>query len=451
MRRSPQIREYGRGKQMKKRILSAVAFCMGIMLMLCGCDGFITDTEKLLSPPRLTGEMQPINEALSKSVKGDYMLVYPSSGDIRSAIALYDVDNDGVDEAFAFYSINKGDTTEMHINYIKKSGKEWSSLADSTLEAGGIEKIEFCDLDYDGTAEAVVGWQIYGESEKKLGVYSPNGKKLTERFLEKYTNFTCGDFDEDGKGELFLQMLDSTESKNSASIYNLSSKGINKTAGCLMDGKVKSANAPIVSKLSSGETAIYIDEEKGAGTVTEVLIVKKGELLNPLFDGNKGENTVTQRALSLTCADMNDDGVLEVPTSTEMPMADKSGEKSYYINWCAFDGKTLTVKTVTLMNQPDGYYLVISNKLFDNIALSRDIEKRTRTFFEYNRSTGKTGRKLFSVKAVEAEESETFVQKNKNCRLILSTEETAYYAELYEAGKEMLSITEIQEMFKITE
>lgn len=437
---------------MKKLLKRAAAvFCAAAMLVLGGCDTFTTDTDKLLSPPALTGEMQPINEALSKSVKGEYMLSYPASGDIRSAIALYDVEGDGVNEAFAFYSTKTGDTTVMHINYIKKSESGWRSVADSTIEGGGVEKVEFCDLDRDGKDEILVGWEVYGNSEKKLGVYSPVGKKLQERLMEKYTGFTCCDMDGDSKNDLFLQLLDTAESSNVASIYNFTKKGVEKTAGCLMDGKVKSAEAPVVSKLKDGRTALFIDEEKGAGSITEVLFMEGGELKNPLFDGNKGENTVTQRAISLVCADMNDDGYLEIPTAMEMPMADKTGEKSYYTNWCGFDGKTLTVKTVTVMNQADGYYLVISSKLFDNIALSRNVEKKSRTFYEYNRETARPGRKLFSVTAVNSADSESFEEKNKKAIEVLSTDETVYYAELFEAGREKMDETELKEMFRIIE
>lgn len=434
-------------KTAKKLLL--IILCVAFLFSLCGCEIFITDSEKLLKPPALTGEMGPISEALDKSVEGEYMLSYPSSGDIRSAIAMYDVDGDGVSEAFAFYTVKSGDTTEMHINYIKKLPNGWKSLADNALEAGGIEKVAFCNLSNNKTFEILVGWEVYGSGEKKLGVYSVEGSKLKERLMEKYTAFTHCDLDGDKREELFLQSLDTAEQKNIASVYTFSEKGFNKTASCLMDGKVKSASEPIITKLSTGKTALYIDEEKGAGSITEALYMEDGELKNPLFDGNKGENTVTQRNLPLFCTDMNSDGIPEIPTSIEIPSADGSGEKAYYTNWCGFDGTTLTVKSVTVMNVTDGYYLLLPGKLFDGIAVSRNTEKRARTFYQYDRETSLTGKKMFTITAVGFQDEEKFADKNKSAVKLKRGTEAVYFVEVFK--QEQINISEIKDMFRVIE
>lgn len=442
---------------MKMRIKSAVkkaaatVFAAVFALLASGCETFITDTEKLITPPELTGEMQPINEALKKSVKGEYSLVYPTSGEYRSAIALKDTDGDGVKEAFAFYTVPDGETVVMHLNFIKSVKGSWKSFADTTLEAGGIEKVEFCDLNGDGNEEIAVGFEVFGGSEKKLGVYSVSDKKLSERLMEKYSVFTCFDFDEDGKSELFLQNLITAEKSNVASVYNFSKKGFNKAAACLMDGKANSVYEPIKTTLTGGKPALYIDEDKGSGGITEVLYMENGELINPLFDGNKGENTVTQRSFSIFCTDIDLDGTIDIPTSSELPMADGSAEKSNYTNWCGFDGKTLTVKTTTVYNQADGYYLLIPSKLFDNIALLRNTEKRSRTFYSYDSATGSVGKKLFKITAVPLSESEQFKAKNKNSVKLDTSAQTVYFGEVYESSTDILTKEELKQIFRCTE
>ena len=100
----------------KKLILAVVvlAFCV----CLAGCDFFTMETEQMLTPPALIGDMAPIQKTLNASIKGEYTLKYPSSGEYRSAVVLNDINGDGVFEAFAFYSQTDGEVDYVHVNFI---------------------------------------------------------------------------------------------------------------------------------------------------------------------------------------------------------------------------------------------------------------------------------------------------------------------------------------------
>lgn len=426
----------------------ALAVIFALILTLCGCDSIITTPENLLSPPALTGDMRPIYEALAKSITEGYTFVYPSAGEIRSPIAFEDIDGDGVKEAFAFYSTDNGEGTDMHINYIRKTKKGWQSLSDSVITAGGVEKILFCDISGDGKKEILVGWEVYGTTDKKLGIYSVLEDRLYERLMEEYTNFVCCDITGDKTDELVLQQLNTDEQSNIVSLYSLSQTGINRFAGCVLDGKVKSASQPIVSKLTNGKTALFIDEEKGNGSITEVLFMEGDELVNPLLDKEKGENLVTQRNTSIACTDIDADGAVEIPTSTEAPGADSAKEKFYYTNWCAFDGKTLSVKIISIMNQVDGYYLVLSSSLIDKIAISRNTETRTRTIYEYDRETAAVGRKMFSITALDTARYEKYIEDHLSAQIVFEDDQTVFVAEIFSAGAK-LTMYDIKEMFNI--
>ena len=179
------------------RIIAAV-----VALILCfsltGCSMFSAQTERLMTPPELTGDMYPISRAISRSIKGEYQLKYPSAGERRSAIILEDIDDDGVFEAFAFYSTQDDEMTNMHINAVRKGKNGYKSVAEQSVVAGNVERVDFCDLDGDGIEEILVGWEVYGSSEKKLCVYSLAEKSLTQWLSEKYTGFICCDLTESG-------------------------------------------------------------------------------------------------------------------------------------------------------------------------------------------------------------------------------------------------------------
>lgn len=384
----------------KRYIAIFMAIC--ICGSFCGCD--LTDnTDELVSPPELTGEMAPIAKALY-SVAGDNCdLKYPTAGDHRSAIVLEDINGDGIFEAFAFYSTSDDEMTTMHINAICQKDGAWVSVADQTIVANGVEKVDFCDLNDDGAKEILVGWDVNGTSEKQLSVFTFTKNTLAQKLLQAYTNFLCCDLDNNGAYEVFVHLLTPTEKNNKAMIYSYKEDGIAQTAGCMMDANAKSASVPVLSVLSNGQKAIYIDEIKGVGSVTEVLYLSKGALVNPLLDSvNSFENILTFRAASIGTKDINNDGILEIPVASDLPNAVSDGEKLYYTNWCSFNGEKLSVKLVTIVNTVDGYYLTVPNTMVGYIAVLKDIETHKRAIYHYDSENQELGKLLFTITAIEA-------------------------------------------------
>lgn len=363
-----------------KRICCAV---MGIVTacLMSGCDIFPTENDELLTAPQLTGELSPIIKALENRIGKSYTLRYPSGGDRRSAVVLKDINADGTDEAFAFYSKGEDD---MHLNMITLVGDNWRSVDERKLTAGGIERIDFYDIDNNGTEEILVGWEIYGTTEKQLAVYNATNNRLNLMLLQKYTAYTCCDIDEDEQGEIFLQLLSSADPANRAYIFEKEGDKLTEASSCAMDRNVKSIISQNVSVLSTGQSAIYVDELKSAGAVTEVFFLSQGKLVNPLLDTTGGETLKTERAASLSCVDINRDELLEIPVAEEIPSVTGSTEKCYYTKWCSFNGEVLTTQCTYLINQNDGFYIDFPEKWIGNIAVYRDGEKRIRRFFNIN-------------------------------------------------------------------
>lgn len=432
--------------------------CIAILLVISvgflfgGC-AFIDNTEEMVSPPELTGEMSPIADALYAAAGTGCDLKYPTAGTHRSAIILEDINGDSVFEAFAFYSTGGDEMTTMHINVICQQEGKWVSVADRTIVATGVETVEFCDLNNNGSEEIIVGWSVNGNSEKQLSVFTFDNNTLTQQLLQAYTSFLCCDLDNNGTNEIFVHLLNAADKQNKAIIYNYGENGMAQTAGCIMDGGVKSAASPVLSVLSNGQQAIYIDEIKGVGSVTEVLYLSNGELLNPLLDSvNSFENISTYRAASIENEDVNGDGILEIPVASDLPNADSDGEKLYYTNWCSFNGEKLSVKLVTVVNTVDGYYLTVPNSMVGNIAVLKNIEKHERQLYHYDSQNGVLGKLLFTVTAVDADDwaSEEYSRSAKT--ELLRNDDTVFVAELGE-GAEIFAITQdfIKNTFNLTD
>ncbi len=384
--------------KLKKAMTLALTIC--ISMLFCGCDLF-SNTHELVSPPALTGEMAPIADALYEAVGTELTLEHPAAGKHRAAIVLEDINNDGKSVAFAFYSTSEDEMTTMHINVICQEGSSWKSVTDQTIVATGVDRVDFCDLNHDGVKEILVGWDVNGISEKQLSVFTFDQKFLTQRLLQAYSGFLCCDLDSNGSNELFVHLLNTSEKTNTATLYSYGADGITQISSCQMDNAVKSATDPVLSTLWDGTRAIYIDEIKGVGAITEVLFISKGEIVNPLLE-NSIENVLTLRAASLMTKDINGDGRLEIPTATDLPNAIVDGEKLYYTNWCTFDGKSLSARLITVVNTVDGYYFEVPKALVGKMAVLKDIEKHKREFYYYDSATQTTGDLLFTVMTMSA-------------------------------------------------
>lgn len=436
---------------MKKMITVLLSIC--ICLFMSGCDLLSPETEELLTPPQLTGEMHPIEQALKDSVSGQYTLRYPSFGEQRSAVMLRDVNHDGKEEAFAFYSTAHDDLITMHINAIVEDGDDWKSKGVQSITAAGLEKVEFCDLDGDGIEEIVVGWEVYAQSEKQVAIYSFKGGKLTSLLMQPYTSFVCCDLDKNGFNELFIHLLDVTNAKNMGAVYTVTNEGSVQTASCLMDNKVTETNKPILSTLSNGAPAIYIDETKGVGAITEVLFIKDGKLVNGLLDSAVSmENIITLRPASIYCRDIDGDDIPEIPIATDLPNADTSSvEKLYYTNWCSYDGATITQKKVSIINTADGYMLEVPQKWLGNIAVAKDTSKKTRTIYSFDSENQMVGVKLVTFKVIDERswnkedyDKKGMIELCRNAGFVYTAAITSYEGELAlgeEAIKNMFSLT----------
>ncbi len=376
--------------------------CLILSIALCGCDFFTSDTSELLSPPALSDDFKNISDAIDNSVSTDYVMEYPQSGEYRSAVVQQDIDGDGNNEAIAFYSTKDGETEIMNINIISKDNKNWKSVAVQNIIAAGVHRVEFCDLDQDGANEILVGWQVYATSEMQLAVYSFKDGTLSQRMLNRYSHFVVCDIDENKTDDILIIDVDTKKQQNTASLYGFSKEGVVQLGKCSLDSKVQSFGHPIISELSSGKAAVYIDSVKGIGAITEVLIFEKGKLLNPLYNGELLETAKTLRAANLSTQDFNGDGVLEIPVQLGVPSVteSKAAEKLYLTNWCSFNGELLTTQTTSMVNLIDGYYYNLPSKWVGNIAILKDTDNRIREIYSYDTETMTVGNSLLYIRAI---------------------------------------------------
>ncbi len=434
----------------KKLVLGIFVFVMAFLF--CGCDFFTTDTAELLSSPALSDDLKLISSAIKDSVTKSYTLKYPQSGEYRSAVVQKDVNGDGLSEAFAFYSVKEGDVETMNINAVVKKEGGWQSSGSQTIVASGVHRVEFCDLDNDGVSEILVGWQIYGTSEMQLAVYSFKDNTLTQRILKRYTHFATCNLDDNKTNEILIIDVDTEKSQNTASLYGMSEQGIVLLGKAQLDSKVESFGHPVVSELSSGKGAVYIDSVKGIGAITEVLIFERDKLLNPLFDEQTKETSLTLRSASFNTQDFNKDGVLEIPVQLNVPSVSKSevAEKLYLTNWCSFNGEILTTQVTSMINVLDGYYYNIPAKWVGNIAILKDTDNRIREIYTYDTEEMSVGKSLLYMRAINKKDWENGIYDALNLIRIGENDNAVIACRISKEAKDKgVTIEEVKSNFGI--
>lgn len=373
-------------------ILTVAACCS-----LSACSLLDLETDNLLSPPRLEGELYHIQEALIDFAGDEITLKYPTAGDYRSAFILRDINGDGKEEAIAFYSRTEDSTVMMHINILTKED-EWKSKGDISLVGSGVEKVVFSDLAGDGIEEISVGWSIYGTVERQVGIYSFDGKVFTQRAMENYTEFFTVDIDDDKKEELFVINLNSTEKIATAKAISINQSGVEEKGVANLDGSVSSYYSPVVSSLSDGRPAVYIDAVKGSGSLTEIVWFEDGGLKS-IYDGKAAATTLTYRSNIVASRDFTGDGIIDIPLqSLLLSTADKEDfDKVYVTDWSSFNGEKITKSESAFMNYSDGYYITIPKSRQDRLHLARKTDSRLRIFYSYDPETHTQGNEVFRV------------------------------------------------------
>lgn len=150
-----------------KRILIVLA-CLVIPLFT-GCELTFSSVDNLMKPPKLTEEQNRIDAALRDSVGDAINLVYPKTGDYKSAFIVENIDDEDSTEAIVFYKTNAG-TGSVRMNILDQQNGEWVSVWDNTTVNGTeIEKVSF--IKTGGRVYLVLGVNVASALDKTLIIY----------------------------------------------------------------------------------------------------------------------------------------------------------------------------------------------------------------------------------------------------------------------------------------
>lgn len=450
-------------------------FILAILLMLIsGCSYTNTDIQELMMPPRLTGDEAKIQNAISESANNkSHTFKYPQRGDYRSAIIMYDIDGDGMNEAIAFYQMDFTEVNDINIVIIDQKDDQWEQIAMFKVPASDIDKVSFSELCDDKQTEVVISYKAYNNSiENKMLVLSCANNSVKVLDL----NYTCSDFitmdfDNDNIDEILLLSL-STQNKDALARlikYSDVSTSLENAGQTKLDPTVTKYLAISTGLISQNQVGIVIDSISTEYHMASEIIYwdKQKQVLEAPLSSNDNKGNVTERFTKTISSDIDGNGIIEVPITFPMMgysyldiiniddnvIKNKREMYCYITQWSNYDpvSKGFIENEDMVINEYDNYYLKVPNTWESEVIGIIDIETNSLIFSDWDindAGIGAAGSAILKIKVFDEEVWELNSEDNRDFQELERANEKVYAVSILQPNnKNALTFDKIKEGF----
>lgn len=409
---------------MKKLI--SICLVLTICLSFSACDFSINTVDTLMRPPKLSGENNLLQLAFEGSLENPETVIMknPINGDNRSSFLFYDVDGDKVEEGFAFYS----DPVVSDIAYIsifKKTNDGWTLVSNIKGRGEEIYEFDFADINGDNILEIIVSWTFLSDKEKSkasfsnindrvLTIYEYTSDEVVLLTTEYFTQMYVDDFNNDKSDELLLLNINhsnATGNRTTARIISFDEEySVANDINLILSSMLNIYN--IVTDSVDGHTRIFIDGAINENTlITEVIdICHEGFLTTlPLYETNTSINPLTLRSLQVLSLDIDNDGIVEIPTYENMANSfdvtngtDDSIPMPLTV-WSEINENELTVDFKCMYNISYNYFYEMPSEWIDKVYVTYNSENSTLTFLNLD-SNDSAGSEIISFRVFNVNE-----------------------------------------------
>lgn len=428
-------------------------------LFFTSCTSFDPSTESLMQPPKLTPLQTQLNQALIEAAgttADGIKLKYPQEGELRSAFIFSDLDNDGSDEAIAFYQADtKGEYTWVSI--LDERDGHWQSVYEYPGRASSVDFVTFAHLSDSLSYNMVVGWCDERNNSKQLTVFEYENLTLQEIFpssFRSYLDYAIFDINNDDLDEIVILSSNDSNSKFYAdliswdgSILDAAPGGAPLNSGILDFAQVKSG------WLDFDTPALFIDEQmEGGYMTTEVLIAEDGELAMPVLENQDADiSLLTERSTQVLCLDVNQDGIMEIPTATLLPGYDQMElsieEMNYLTQFNQLQEGVLTPTLSAFVNTKQGYMVQAPPDWIGNVTLIVQRQTGEWQFVEYTGSMEAVDNVLLRIRVYSQND---YRDKFENFALLAKKGLFEFYSFIPKNNSMYaISQTELEKMFRL--
>lgn len=414
---------------MQKKNVAVLVFALCLCLFT-GC-AFSPPAEELYRLPKLPAEYESLEQRIDEMLSSGAEHAAPTAGSHLQSVQMIDLDGDGTEEAVAFFR-KSTDERPMKICLYRENDRSYEHYALIEGTASSLYSVDYSDLDGDGLRELLIAYKS-GTGLQVLSVYSLMNDTPTALLTSLYNRYTL--FDADGDAQSELAVFYGDEAGHCAvDCYAFGGGEVQRLAAMPLSFAVSELRSVVDGRLSDGGRALFVTGvSEGSVAVTNILTLHEenghrtlrrvGDALGEMF-----------WFLELYPADIDGDGVTEVPDGVVFPSDDLEGESYYRIDWRQYDaeGESAVVQR-SFRNSADGWSVKLKENWDGLITLRRktSAEENSVTFLWLQEN----GEMLpfMAIHAITGEARE--VRAVRGERFVLARQvDTVYAAEFFEAN-----------------
>ncbi len=429
-----------------KKFIAVIALLV-LVLTCSGCSLNFFSVDSLITPPAQSGKNGQVQKAFNSLMKDKKVqLKTPVYGEYQTSFVLLDINNDGVEEAFVFYTDSSSVEGSVRMAFMECEDDDWFISSDIKGAGNGVYDVEFVDLNRDGYSEVLVSWSLLDSKTTRIvSVFEITADGSNKLVLNSLGNEYCNaktvlDFNNDGADDLLLVYLDDTGAvqKSFLRMFTLNANNqMIKYGETVMDSAIASISTiqSDIATIGGQQTVrLFVDCMKNDRTIFTEGVYWDSRLLVPtrLFTEPSVSNL---RNSLLICKDIDNDGLLEIPTTTKLygdenTFTVKTATDMHTLSlllWEDAQGDTNQQSFITLLNPLD-YYLFLYT-WGSKVTVKYDSLREALIFCEWNEEEKKSGEELFSIT-----HRESVVENEILGELLAETEKGVYYYQITEKG-----------------
>lgn len=409
---------------MKKKLLLLI-LAMLSALLLSGCA--MRTIDELYAPPKRSEEYSRLQSAIDIAMAG---LTYsaPLSGENQQAVQMADLDGDGVEEYLVFAKGNSDKPMQILIFSQEEDGDvEIEDVI--TGNGSAFELVQYAQIDGKPGFELVVGCQVSNQLMRSVSVYSfssGRGERLVNAGYSRLLTMDLGGSEQ--KELLLIQRGESDQANAVAVLYRYRNKSMVRSVEVELSRPAANVKRISAGILQCGTPAVYVSTaEEGSSIRTDILALKD-DRLSRVSVLDSMENNI-QSTYYVYAEDMNDDGVMEVPSLIPVrPLPDVWNQTDQYlIQWKSVDlDGAVTEKLQSFHNYEDGWYLILNSDWTEYLTVYQ--VGSTYVFYMWDEEY-KEAQPLFTVFALSGSDRETQATEDGRFQLC-SSDDVVFAAKL---------------------
>lgn len=405
-------------------------------LLLSGC--MLQTVEDMYSLPKRSEDHDHLQSAIEAAME-DLQYAAPLSGENRQSLQIADLNGDGVSEYLVFA---KSEFDEpLRILIFQHTDGGYDLLTTITGQGTAFDRVEYVDVNGDGGQELVIGTRVSDQVPGHVCVYCFADGKAEQFLSANYGQYLTCDLNSDRRSELMiLSTGDADALRGVAMIYFWENGVMERSAEVELSGTLEHIKRIMVGNLHGGSPAVYVASAvDGNGIITDIFAMKSGQFTNVSFSNESGTSVRTLRNYYVYADDVDDDGILELPSLITMASTQNEGkEDQYLIRWFSMDLNGSEVdKLYSFHNFAGGWYICLDNSWATQLSVEQTAD--TYRFFVWDAQQQKNV-PIFTVFALTGLTRDTDAVENG--RFVLHRTDRVVYAGLLEGDAAVYGITQ---------